>query len=57
MGDEAAKLEAVPPVTVMSARVKSVVASDIVKVMAAVDPAIKFPEPVRVMVTVGLLVS
>jgi predicted HAD superfamily phosphohydrolase len=47
----------VPPVTVMSAAVKSVAASERVKVMVSVSPSASVPSPARVTVIVGAVVS
>ena len=46
-----------PPLTVMSAEVKVLDASESVKVMVSVWPDFSEPDPARVMVTVGAAVS
>ena len=51
-----AKLERVPPVTLMSAEVKSVEASERVKVRVAVSPALRV-ETLLEMAIVGRIVS
>ncbi len=54
---EPVKVDNVPPVVVMSPATKSVDDSDNANVMVGVWPAVSVPEPERVMVMVGAVVS